>query len=157
MNDDEWFAQAISRAEVNTMHPRIFASVEAEEQYHHRIHGIADGFRWCVQCQRFMGTEDAPNEHPHVLAGLNHREDCVLCITFEVFRYGLYSHLEQHTSALGWYSCSVCPGQYSPDVDEDDHDHHPWGLFEAKCDVCQGWVRMAEILLDTLSSASVSK
>jgi hypothetical protein len=73
------------------------------------------------------------------------------CQAFDMFRYGSHDHFDEHTRALGWYVCSVCPGSYPPDGDEDDHQAHAWGLFESQCEQCKAWEFRAKILLETLT------
>jgi hypothetical protein len=154
-DDERWFEQALMKAgRTDITVPRVFLYVEWEATTHRRLHGAADGLRWCARCQAFMSEDDNPYTHPHCSGGYDHSSRCALCLVFDMFRCRSRNHLEEHTKALGWYQCSVCPGYYPPDSDEDDHDAHAWGVFDPNCELCQAWERQAELVLDTVTVLS---
>jgi hypothetical protein len=148
MTEDQWFDYALKLRRTQVTFPRIFSSVAMEARYHRRRHGEEDGLRWCGVCQCFMDKDDKWFDHPHILAGYSHEFECWQCVAYEIFLHRFQDHVAEHARQVGWYECGDCWGWYALDGEEDQHETHGWGIFQAECTVCQGWEGQAKHLLE---------
>jgi hypothetical protein len=158
MTDEQWFTRALGQVhEAARSLPAVFTAWQDEERHHARIHGEAEGLRWCAVCQAFIGRkgemDGEADHHPHVCLGVDHEETCVWCTVFTYVGDCIETHLEGHARDAGWRQCSACDGWYPPSGAADDHQSHHVGLYASECKECQALEGMATRLLEAYTYA----